>query len=110
MAVLTNPARKTRPRRTQELTTPSARGEESPGEGFGPRSVRPSHLRKEQEAPELRTYTEEQVAGMLQVSRSQLRKWRMGWSRGRPEGPPFKRMGRMIRYPELGLRAYIYGP
>jgi hypothetical protein len=68
------------------------------------------HLGEEHETRELRTYTEEQVARMLQVSRSQLRKWRMGWSRGLQEGPPFKRMGRMIRYPELGLRLYIYGP
>ena len=55
----------------------------------------------------LRLYTEQQVSEILQLSRSQLRKWRMGWSRGKREGPPFKKIGRVIRYPESGLRAYI---
>jgi hypothetical protein len=55
----------------------------------------------------LRLYTEQQVSEILQLSRSQLRKWRMGWNRGQREGPPFKRIGRLIRYPESGLRAYI---
>lgn len=105
-----HPAGKTRPIRPQEFAASPARGTESPKDGFGPRAVHPSQLGNGHEERELRTYTEEQVAGMLQVSRSQLRKWRMGWSRGQREGPPFKRMGRMIRYPESGLRAYIYGP
>lgn len=55
----------------------------------------------------LRLYTEQQVSEILQLSRSQLRKWRMGWSRGRQEGPPFKKIGRLVRYPEAGLRAYV---
>src|SRR5215469_3049790 len=101
------PASKTKSIESQEFT--STRSIESPTEGFGPKAVHPPHLGKEHDGRELRTYTEEQVAVILQVSRSQLRKWRMGWSRGRPEGPPFRKMGRMIRYPELGLRAYIYG-
>jgi transposase-like protein len=104
------PARKARSLRSEEFTVSSARSVESPGKGFAPKAVAATHFGEEHEARELRTYTEEQVARMLQVSRSQLRKWRMGWSRGLPEGPPFKRMGRMIRYPELGLRTYIYGP
>lgn len=103
-----HPASKTKSIESQEFT--SGRSIESPTEGFGPKAVRSPHLGKEHDGRELRTYTEEQVAVILQVSRSQLRKWRMGWSRGRPEGPPFRKMGRMIRYPELGLRAYIYGP
>lgn len=105
-----HPASRTRPLGSQQFTASSDRGAESPNEGFGPRAVRPLHFAKEPEERGLRAYTEQQVAEILQVSRSQLRKWRMGWSRGRPEGPPFKRMGRMIRYPELGLRSYIYGP
>jgi DNA-binding transcriptional regulator YiaG len=104
------PARKARPPRSEELTASSAQSVESPSKRFGPKGVSAHHFGEEHEARELRAYTEEQVARMLQVSRSQLRKWRMGWSRGLPEGPPFKKMGRMIRYPELGLRTYIYGP
>ena len=103
-----HPGGKTKPIESQEFT--SARSVDSPTEGFGPKAVRSAHLGKEHDGRELRTYTEKQVAGILQVSRSQLRKWRMGWSRGRPEGPPFRKMGRMIRYPELGLRTFIYGP
>ena len=105
-----HPAGKTRSLRPHEVTAQSTRSLESPNKRFGPRAVGATHFAEEHEARELRTYTEEQVARMLQVSRSQLRKWRMGWSRGLPEGPPFKKMGRMIRYPELGLRTYIYGP
>ena len=57
----------------------------------------------------LRMYTEEQVADMLQVSLSQLRKWRMKQHEGRRQGPPFRKIGRLVRYPEGALRAYING-
>ena len=57
----------------------------------------------------LRMYTEEQVSEMLQVSLSQLRKWRMKRNRGNQQGPPFKKIGRLVRYPEEGLQAYING-
>jgi transposase-like protein len=56
----------------------------------------------------LRMYTEEQVAEMLQVSLSQLRKWRMKQHEGqRQGGPPFRKIGRLVRYPEAALRVYI---
>ena len=54
-------------------------------------------------------YTEAQVSEMLQVSLSQLRKWRMKQNSGKPQGPPFKKVGRLVRYPERGLYAYING-
>lgn len=73
---------------------------------FQPQSVQTNDLRSSERAG-LRLYTEEQVSELLQLSRSQLRKWRMGWSRGKREGPPFKRIGRLVRYPESGLRAYV---
>jgi predicted DNA-binding transcriptional regulator AlpA len=55
----------------------------------------------------LRMYTEEQVAEMLQVSLSQLRKWRMKQHEGLRQGPPFRKIGRLVRYPEAALRTYI---
>jgi len=73
---------------------------------FQPQSVQ-SHDLRSSERVSLRLYTEQQVSELLQLSRSQLRKWRMGWSRGRREGPPFKRIGRLVRYPEAGIRAFI---
>lgn len=57
----------------------------------------------------LRMYTDEQVAEILQVSLSQLRKWRMKQHEGRYQGPPFRKIGRLVRYPEGPLRAYING-
>src|SRR5579871_90512 len=84
------PARKVRPLQPPALAMPSPRGE-SPGDGFRPRSTTQPHFADEPQERELRTYTEEQVAHILQISRSQLRKWRMGWSQGRREGPPFKK-------------------
>jgi hypothetical protein len=57
----------------------------------------------------LRMFTEEQVADMLQVSLSQLRKWRMRKNEGRRSGPPFRKIGRLVRYPEAALRAYVNG-
>jgi hypothetical protein len=57
----------------------------------------------------LHMYTEEEVADMLQVSMSQLRKWRMKRYVGKQPGPPFKKIGRLVRYPQTALRAYIDG-
>jgi hypothetical protein len=54
-------------------------------------------------------YTEEQVSEMLQVSLSQLRKWRMKEYEGRQPGPPFRKIGRLVRDPEAALLAYING-
>lgn len=55
----------------------------------------------------LRMYTEEQVAAMLQVSLSQLRKWRMKKNGETHGGPPFRKIGRLVRYPESALLVYI---
>ena len=57
----------------------------------------------------LRMYTEEEVADMLHVSMSQLRKWRMKQHMGKQQGPPFRKLGRLVRYPEKALQAYING-
>lgn len=57
----------------------------------------------------MRMYTEEEVADMLRVSLSQLRKWRIKRNRGRVDGPPFRKVGRLVRYPERALQAYIDG-
>lgn len=98
----------------RKISAPAAetypRSTEASNNGFAPRAVTALHFGSPHDQRELRAYTEEQVADMLQVSRSQLRKWRMGWTRGRREGPPFKKLGRIVRYPESGLRQYIYGP
>jgi len=88
----------------------ASQSSQSPENEFYPTSRGQSQFGGDHQGSELRTYTEEQVAQILQISRSQLRKWRMGWSRGQCEGPPFKKIGRIIRYPESGLRAFIYGP
>ena len=56
-----------------------------------------------------RMYTEEEVAVIIQVSLSQLRKWRMKDNVRRVEGPPFKKIGRMVRYPADALETYING-
>jgi Helix-turn-helix domain len=57
----------------------------------------------------MRMYTEEEVAPMLRVSLSQLRKWRIKRNKGRVDGPPFRKVGRLVRYPERALQAYIDG-
>jgi hypothetical protein len=59
------------------------------------------------EGNHLRMYTEEEVSAMLRVSLSQLRKWRIKRNKGRVDGPPFKKVGRLVRYPERALQAYI---
>jgi predicted DNA-binding transcriptional regulator AlpA len=72
-----------------------------------PQSMTVSHSGNGHGAQSLRMYTEEQVATMLQVSLSQLRKWRMKKNGGRQLGPPFRKIGRLVRYPESALLAYI---
>lgn len=52
-------------------------------------------------------YTEEEVSVIIRVSLSQLRKWRMKGNSRRFDGPPFKKIGRMVRYPAKALEAYI---
>ena len=83
-----------------------------PGElkqAFEPRSISFPQKRNGHGVLSLKMYTEEQVAQMLQVSLSQVRKWRMKRNHGKKPGPPFKKIGRLVRYPEEGLQAYING-
>lgn len=74
-----------------------------------PQPASASHSGNGHGAQSLRMYTEEQVADMLQVSLSQLRKWRMKKNGGKQMGPPFRKIGRLVRYPESALLAYING-
>jgi hypothetical protein len=92
----------------QNPATPRVVQQGRPGERFHPQPVLALEGRDGGRVG-LRLYTEQQVSEILQLSRSQLRKWRMGWSRGTQEGPPFKKIGRLIRYPESGLKTYIEG-
>ncbi len=77
-------------------------------EGFRPELIKYRNDAKH-ESMSLRMFTEEQVAELLQVSLSKLRKWRMKSSEKDEQGPPFKKIGRLVRYPEAGLQAYING-
>ena len=97
----------TRPIPPEAASEPLA-GPEIPHRGFTPQSVGfpPSGS---QERRSLRMYTEEEVSEMLHVSLSQLRKWRMKQNRGRAPRPPFKKIGRLVRYPEQALLEYING-
>jgi hypothetical protein len=79
------------------------------GKGPDPGSVPTPSLSRSDGSHPLRMYTEAQVSEMLQVSLSHLRKWRMKQNSGKPQGPPFKKVGRLVRYPERGLYAYING-
>src|SRR5690349_24438464 len=80
-----------------------------PEKGFGPVGVPHSLSGNGNAERSLRMYTEEQVSAMLQVSLSQLRKWRMKQHSDSTQGPPFKKIGRLVRYPEDGLLEYING-
>lgn len=75
--------------------------------------TRPQLIRLREETADdkssLRMYTEEQVAEFLQVSLSKLRKWRIRSNDRKEKGPPFKKIGRLVRYPETGLLAYVNG-
>ncbi len=75
------------------------------GMGFPPQSVRP--IQPQGPHPDLRMYTEEEVSAMLRVSLSQLRKWRMKNHPRKNQGPPFKKVGRSVRYPERGLIEFV---
>ena len=99
------------------MTPPNGSGNELAGQSFAeprqpnkplpPQSVSVSQSGNGHGAQSLRMYTEEQVADMLQVSLSQLRKWRMKKDGGKQKGPPFRKIGRLVRYPESALLAYI---
>jgi Helix-turn-helix domain len=78
------------------------------GQPFQPRSVR-TVQRQSGTNQLLRMYTEEEVSEILQVSLSQLRKWRMRKHQSSGEGPPFRKIGRLVRYSGIALQAYING-
>jgi hypothetical protein len=71
------------------------------------RAENPSLISIAADVVEPRMYTEEEVSVIIQVSLSQLRKWRMKGNSRRVDGPPFKKIGRMVRYPAKALDAYI---
>jgi hypothetical protein len=77
--------------------------------GFQPKSVRRQGHTNGDTHQLLRMYTEDEVSEILQVSLSQLRKWRMRKQRGNPQGPPFRKIGRLVRYSGIALQAYING-
>ena len=54
-------------------------------------AVQPLHPRPQSLPQPLRMYTEDEVSEMLQISLSQLRKWRMKHSRNKSQGPPLKK-------------------
>lgn len=98
------------PLTAHEQTCPPALESQPVPNRTEPRLVRPPQGSNGHDAEQsLRMYTEEQVAEMLQVSLSQLRKWRMKQHEGQRQGPPFRKIGRLVRYPEAALRAYING-
>jgi hypothetical protein len=80
--------------------------ETQPQRGFQPKPARAPHPSADQF---LRMYTEEDVSEILQVSLSQLRKWRMRRNPCSTEGPPFRKIGRLVRYSGVALQAYING-
>ena len=75
--------------------------------GFPPQSVR--SVVADPTISDLRMYTEEEVSAMLRISLSQLRKWRMQHHPRKNQGPPFKKVGRSVRYPERGLIEFVNG-
>jgi Helix-turn-helix domain len=52
-------------------------------------------------------YTENEVAAMLRIPLSQLRKWRMPSHPRKSQGPRFKKLGRSVRYSEQALIDFI---
>jgi len=80
-----------------------------PHKRFEPQSVRSLQPGTQARPKALRMYTEDEISEILQVSRSQLRKWRMARNRRAGVGPPFKKIGRLVRYPEQELQDYING-
>lgn len=106
MATLTSPLRISRSglnrSDAQSTEAEGERGTSKPHIVASRNNIRASNLR-------LRMFTEEQVAELLQVSLSKLRKWRMRKNDKAEKGPPFRKLGRLVRYPEAGLDAYVNG-
>ena len=95
---------------TEAGTISSRANHSNPVEPFPPqRAETPILLPQPNEGNHMRMYTEEEVSAMLRVSLSQLRKWRIKRNKGRVDGPPFKKVGRLVRYPERALQTYIDG-
>lgn len=93
----------------REEASHSASATVAADKGFQPQSVGESRRGNGHADPWLRMYTEEEVSELLQVSLSQLRKWRMKKNQGNGQGPPYKKIGRLVRYPGRGLQAYVNG-
>jgi len=79
------------------------------GKKFEPRGLSQAPSVNGYGDPWSRMFTEEEVSDLLRISLSQLRKWRMKKNRGSAQGPPFRKFGRLVRYPGHALRAYING-
>jgi Helix-turn-helix domain len=110
MRTSNNALRVTRPtpHSAHEQSPPPALDSDPAPNRAAPRLVRPAQGGNGHHTEQsLRMYTEEQVAEMLQVSLSQLRKWRMKQYEGQRQGPPFRKIGRLVRYPETALCVYI---
>lgn len=90
-------------------TDQGASGSASTERGFQPRRVTQKLRGNGHADPWLRMYTAEEVSELLQVSLSRLRKWRMKKNQGNGQGPPFRKIGRLVRYPGRGLQMYING-
>jgi hypothetical protein len=99
-------------RRTAQPERNVANDRSSPQEVVGkfqPRGTDQTYAATSHRNSWLRMFTEEEVSDLLRVSLSQLRKWRMKKNQGNSQGPPFKKIGRLVRYPGPALHAYIIG-
>lgn len=94
---------------TQSTEQPSTRHAQpkDPAERIPPQRIEGPVRYPTYETGPSRMYTEEEVSEMLRVSLSQLRKWRMKQNPRGAQGPPFKKIGRMVRYPAKALEAYM---
>lgn len=79
------------------------------GKKFEPQRIEQARSTDGHGDPWFRMFTEEEVSELLRVSLSQLRKWRMKKNHGNTQGPIFKKIGRLVRYPGPALQAYIKG-
>jgi len=84
-------------------------GAQDVGKKFEPRRIIQAPSVNDYGDQWLRMFTEDEVSDLLRVSLSQLRKWRMKKYRGNAPGPPYKKIGRLVRYPGPALQAYING-
>ena len=80
-----------------------------PYRGFPPERAEFNDGRQDLLGSSMRMYTEEEVSELLQVSLLQLRKWRMKRNLDSVQGPHFRKIGRLVRYPGNALRSFIDG-